>query len=117
MSEGQTIPNFPVPDFSDADAAFGADAKHYLPKAAIPADFYGMRHHYCKVAQKLFFEGGKLSDHGLRFKDGIDHQKAMRALRALLCSFAPKHEIKIGTVGVALVNWCEEVSPLINGDQ
>jgi hypothetical protein len=110
MSATQAIPKFAVPEITDAEMVFGARDQRYLSRAAIPDDFYEGHAHWCQVASALFFDGGALSDHGLKFKEDIDRQKAMRALRALLSSFAPKHEVKIGTVGVALANWCEEIS-------
>lgn len=111
MAESAQIPTFPVPDFSEVEAVFGAGQKFYLTEDAMGREFYAGRHPMCRIASTLFFKGGKLADHGLRFRSGVDRLKAMRAIRALLCSFEPKHEIKIGTVGVALANWCEPVQP------
>lgn len=110
MSDTATIPAFPVPELSERDAAFGADRKHYISYRDLPKEFATMRHPMCKVADALFFDGGKLADHGIRFKADVDPKKAMLAIRSLLCSFAPKHEEKIGTVGIALANWCEPVT-------
>lgn len=109
MSNSISFPKFDVPAFSDAEVAFGASEKHYLGRSAIPAEFYNGRHAMCDVASSLFFKGGKLADHGIKFKDDIDQLAAMKAIRALLGSWAPKHEIKIGTVGIALANWCEPI--------
>lgn len=102
-----SIPEYAVPEFSDLDAAFGARRKHFLERDKMPAEFWSGNHPMCKVAMKLFCSGGRLTDHGLKIKDGLDQAAVYRALRALLCSFDPKHEAKIGTVGVALANWCE----------
>lgn len=99
---------FPVPEFTEIDAAFGAGRSSYLTREQMGDDFYSDRNRYTNAAQSLFFRGGRIADHGLRFKADIDAAKAMRALRALLCSFEPKHEIKIGTVGYALSQWCED---------
>lgn len=99
---------FPVPDFDGPTVAFGAPRSAYLTEEQMGRDFYCDRNRYTAAAQKLFFNGGSLADHGLRFKPSIDRAKAMNAIRALLCSFEPKHEIKIGTVGYALSQWCED---------
>lgn len=110
MSDQQiAVPNFEVPNFDNATVAFGAPRSAYLPASKIPDEFYSGSHPMCRVASSFFFEGGRLADHGLRFKAGIDRSKAMGAVQGLLCSFEPPHEIKIGTVGVALANWCEPI--------
>lgn len=102
-----TVPAFPVPDIDAASAAFGATDKVFLKYADLPEDFRRQSHPMCDVAQKLFSRGGRLADHGLKIKAGLDEDKVYRALRAMLGSWAPAHEEKIGTVGVALANWCE----------
>lgn len=110
MTEAATA-EFEIPVFTGIDAAFGAEANRYLTADQMGADFYADRNRYTGVAQALFFDGGSLAQHGLRFKAGIDKAAAMTAIRAWLCSFAPKHEIKIGTVGYALSRWCEDCAP------
>ena len=101
--------DYPIPEFSDAEVAFGADQKHYLTREQMGDEFYREHHPSARIASALFFRGGSLEGHGLRFRKGIDRAKAARAIRALLCSFAPKHEVKIGTVGYALDKWCEAI--------
>lgn len=103
-----TAVHFPVTaDLTPLDARFGADPGTYLTQEQLPPEFYAMRHPMCRVASALFNFGGELIDHGLRFKPEIDAGQAMLAIDALLRSWAPKHEIKIGTVGYALQQWCE----------
>jgi len=97
-----------VPTFTALDAAFGAKASTYLTREQMGDEFYAERNRWTKIASSLFFSGGKLADHGLAFKAGIDRAAAMTAIRAWLCSFEPKHEVKIGTVGFALSQWCED---------
>jgi hypothetical protein len=99
--------DFPVPEFNGLDVAFGARGDRFLTKEQV-GDHYGMNTPMAKVASALFFRGGSLSEHGLRLKKGIDRGKAMAAIQAWLCSFDPKHEIKIGTVAYALDAWCEK---------
>src|SRR3990167_761866 len=101
MSETMAV-EFPVPEFDDLTVAFGASNSDYLTCEQMGDDFYGDRNKFTDVAKKLFFNGGRLEDYGLTLKPEIDKTKAMRAVRALLGSWAPKHEIKIGTVGFAL---------------
>lgn len=107
-----TLPVFPVPDFDAPTAAFGASRKDYLTREQL-GDWHDMnlRTPFHEAASGLFFKGGKLSDYGLTFKPEIDPAKAMRAIRALLGSWDPKHEIKHCTVAVALANWCDYAKP------
>lgn len=100
--------DFPIPDFDGPTIIFGAPVSSYLTPEQMGPEFYGDRTRYTKIASSLFFQGGRLADHGLRFKAGIDRWKAMGAIKAWLGSFEPQHEIKIGTVGYALSQWCED---------
>ncbi len=100
-----------IPEFNDAEIAFGPKdgSRAYMTREEL-GDWYGFPNNpYTNAVNKLFFQGGKLEDHGLRFKDGIDQTKAMRAIRAWMVSWAPKHEIKVGTIAYALSHWCEEI--------
>lgn len=108
---------FAVPKFTGLDATLGAPLKSYLTAEQMGRDFYADRNRYTRVASALFFNGGKLADHGMQFKAGIDKGAAMTAIRAWLCSFEPAHEIKIGTVGYALSKWCEDYAPPKTADQ
>ena len=96
----------PLPDLTGPDVAFGCIS--FAPKMAdLPEDFQRERHPHCDVAQTLFFEGGKLADHGLTPREGVDMGKAMNALGALLRSFEPKHEHKIAAAGFLIDQWFE----------
>lgn len=97
-----------VPDFDGLTISLGASREHYLSREKL-GDWYGLsdKTPFHKAASSLFYKGGKLSDHGLTIKAGLNSAKVHGALRALLCSFDPSHEIKIGTVAVALANWCD----------
>lgn len=95
-----------IPEFTGLEAALGAALATYPDPTAIPQQFF-RSHRLCDVANKLFFDGGKLADHGLQFKPEIDQRKAMAALRAWLSSFAPSHEHKVATVAWALSEWTE----------
>lgn len=99
--------DFPVPEFDDLTVAFGAEESAYPTREQL-GDFYGFPHTpYHDAASALFYKGGKLADHGLKWKADIDGAKAMRAVRAFLSSFEPKHETKIGTVALAFAKWCD----------
>lgn len=97
--------------FSGADMAFGADGRDYPSREMIPAVFHSGNTPYNKAFCGLFFRGGRLSDYGLSWKDGIDQKEAMVTIRALMSSFAPKHEIKEATVAWAFSEWCDYAPP------
>lgn len=80
--------------FTGLDCAFGADIKDYPPYGAIPEEFKDGNAPANKVVSFLFFKGGSLEQFGLRLKVGIDRDAFYGALRAMLCSFTPKHEHK-----------------------
>lgn len=95
-----------IPEMTGAGAAFG-DIKDMPERKKLPDAFRDGWHHnpFCKIASKLFYEGGTLEGHDLTPKAGVDQKKAQRVLAAWLGSFAPKHEHKIGAVGYALSEW------------
>lgn len=100
-----------VPSFDGVAAVFGAQEKDYLTREQL-GDWYGLygrnaRTPFHTCVEGLFSKGGKLSDYGLAIKPDLDAAQVMRAIRALMSSWEPKHEIKVGTVAVALANWCD----------
>lgn len=109
MTDTATAPvAFPVPEFNDITVVFGAPAKAYLTREQMGDAFYGDRNEFTEHVSSIFFRGGgDPLPAGRRWKPEIDQTKACRAIGALLRSFEPKHEIKIGTVGYALSQWTE----------
>lgn len=97
-----------IPDFDGPAVAFGASLRDYPPYESIPEEFKSNRNRFNEITSKLFFNGGRLEDHGIRLKPDIDRNKAMRAIKAWLSSFDPKHEHKTATVAYALSEWCED---------
>lgn len=96
-----------IPEVSDLQAILGTML--YAPLPAwddIPPEF---KSHpgtpFNRIVSTLFFNGGKLSDHGLTPKPGVDQRKAMRAIKACLGSFEPKHEHKEAGVAYMLSEW------------
>ena len=91
--------------FDGIDAAFGAALGDYPPMEALPEEYRRNNAAGCKIASSLFFNGGSLDAHGRSIKSGVDRIQFLSALRALLSSFAPKHEHKIAACG-ALIDEC-----------
>jgi hypothetical protein len=98
----------PVPKFTTLDAAFGARGEHYCSRKE-GSELERKFRKEAQVADKLFFNGGKLEDYGFAIKEGINKAAVYTALSALLKSFEPSHEAKIGTVARYLNSWCVPV--------
>jgi hypothetical protein len=105
-----SLPAYPFFEVDGPTAVFGCDADKYLSRSEgsrvsrlLPKE--------AKAFSALFFSGGKLSDHGLQFKHEY-REKGYSTLRGLMCSYAPPHESKEGTVALALHHWCEPIEVL-----
>ena len=101
-----------IPEVTDLGCAFGGDValKILPPYATLPDDFKSQRGPFCDAVSGLFYSGGKLADHGLTPKPGVDEKKVYRVLRACLGSFSPKHEHKIGGTAYLLSQWYDHES-------
>lgn len=115
VREWTALPNlklgdFVVPKFEGISTVFGADISEYPPMEMIPPEFKSWSGRYPNIVSSLFFKGGKFEDHGIRLKPNISKMLAMSAIRAWMCSFAPKHEHKTATVAWALSQWTEDLS-------
>ena len=103
-----TLPEFPLFEMDDAEAAFGCSIGRYIPRDQCDPLRRQLRP-LEEVVSALFFNGGSLAQHGLCWKNGIESKKAMRALSGLLRSFAPAHEQKTTTAALALHHWSEKI--------
>ena len=108
MASESEIPEFPFFTVSAPTAAFGCSRDKYLSKQEgsqvsrlLPLEV--------RAFEKLFYEGGRLSDVGFKFKEEF-RTNGPATLRALMCSFDCSHEGKTGTVALALHHWCEQVA-------
>lgn len=99
-----------IPEITDVDIVFGGADEHLPEWADLPEGFHHLRGPFCHAASMLFYQGGEITDCGLRFRDGVDQARAIRLLWALLRSYRTKHEHKIGGVGFLLSQWCEEAA-------
>ena len=84
---------------TDLDMAFGTEA--FLPPMdAIPQKFF-QKNLYLDLANSLFF-GSPQPNHNIVFKPGFDSKEGMeaavKAIRAHLSSWGPKHEHKMAGV-------------------
>jgi len=104
-----------IPELSAADVAFGNIA--HMPKFdTLPADF--KRHNgnaYVEAVSNWFFRGAKVAPNGIIINDvkftakpGVDANKALRAIKAVLASFEPKHEHKEAACAFMLSEWFDK---------
>ena len=97
----------PIPEFDRIDIAFG-NAKHLPPYDDIPEEFKRRSHPCAEFVSRWFFRGLTDSDLArLTPRDGVDRDKAMRAIGAALRSFEPKHEHKEAGCAYLLDQWFE----------
>lgn len=102
-------PTLPVPEIDMVSAAFPADALSWMPtRDEIPEEFWRGRTEWNKIVSRWFFRGLPA---GTEFipKKGIDKDAAMRAIKATLGSYAPKHEHKEAAVAYMLSCWFKRV--------
>lgn len=107
MTNYLKLGSFEIPEMGAPDAVFGARIDAYPPYEQIPEEFCSYGSAACEVAMKLFYEGGKLSDHGRVIKAGVDEGTFYTTLNAYLCSWAPKHEHKKATAGWLIETYTE----------
>ena len=92
-----------IPDFSNNGPFDDAELKDYISDEEYRS--IEKTHNYKKyedIANQLFFEGGTLEKVNLKIKNPEASRALMQALRVLLRSFAPPHEIKMATVAKLL---------------
>lgn len=100
------LSRFDKPQVVDrVEAAFGGDMQKLLPPYNdLPQEFRREEHPACKVVTTWFYGGLQALP---PIKDGIDRKHAMNHLRAVIGSWAPKHEHKIAGAGYLISRWFE----------
>lgn len=97
-----------IPEVTDADCAFPTRWRQLLPKwDDLSDEEKRYRGPFCDAVSSIFFKGGKLADHGIIVKPGVDSVKVHRYIRATLGDFGPSHEHKIGGIAHMLKKWCD----------
>lgn len=104
-----------IPELTAVDVSFG-NIKHMPRYDTLPDDF--KRHNgndFCRAVTSWFFKGASSTQHGLLIdgmkfsaKPGVDRVKALRAIKAVLGSFEPKHEHKEAACAFMLSEWFEK---------
>jgi hypothetical protein len=102
---------WPVPEISDVEMAFPANVLDWIPsRDEIPDEFKFIRgkSEWTDIVSAWFFQG--LSDKVEFYPaEGVDPEKALRAIKALLGSFQPKHEHKEEAAAYLLSLWFTKV--------
>lgn len=98
-------------DIDDATMVFGAPLEMDLllpPYEKIPEEFKSQPNKWVKLFEQWFSNG---LPKGTQFiqKPGIDQVKALRHVKTIMASYAPKHEHKTAGVAYLLSCWFEDV--------
>lgn len=100
-----------IPEVTDLDIAWGSGALKWMPAwEDIPEEFRNMNCNteWNEITRQWFYSGLPRSTKFVP-KDGVDPEKALRAIKATLGSFEPKHEHKEAAVAYMLSCWFEKV--------
>jgi len=99
---------YTIQEVRDVDLAFGCKAMSLMPaRKDIPEEFCKHDGPWQNLVGQWFFRG--LEGASFLPKKGVDAQKAMRHLRAIMVSFDPKHEHKTAGCAYLLSEWFEDV--------
>ena len=98
---------FPIKEVGDLDLAFPTGVQHLMPRMSdIPKEFHDGKTPWNKLVGQWFFLG--LSKLELVPREGVDANKALRHIRAIMGSFEPKHEHKEAACAYLLSQWFED---------
>lgn len=110
----EALGSLPVPDVDAPSVAFG-NIDHMPTFDTLPEEFqrgWSRGNEWCDAVSTWFYNGasgsnGKITINGVTYAphEGIDGTKALRAIKAVLGSWAPKHEHKIAACGYMLQQW------------
>lgn len=97
----------PVPEIAGVDLAFG-NTKHLPPMTEIPQEFQNGRSPWSNLFHRWFYSGLPAT---VEFypKEGVNPEKALKAISAIMVSFEPKHEHKEAGVTFLLSQWFDKV--------
>lgn len=105
MSEVMFMPK----ELSDVERAFGGKMSELLPEwGEIPESFRDMndRSKWSQLVSDWFYCG--LKGMKLAPKEGIDANKAIRHIKAILASWEPKHEHKFAGCAYLMSLWFDD---------
>ena len=98
---------FEVQEVNSLDVAFGCRAMELMPKYDdIPEEYKHGNTKWNKLFNDWFFSG--LSNLDITPKPGVDRNKAISHIRAVMGSFEPPHEHKEAGVAFLMAEWFED---------
>ena len=98
-----------VPELSDVDMAFPAGALSWMPAwEDIPEEFKERDNEWTCIASS-WFGNGLPADVKFYPREGVDAEKAYKAVGATLGSYAPKHEHKMAATAFMLSSWFAKI--------
>lgn len=96
-------------EVTDAEVVFGGRMEELMPPfETIPKKFQCCQTKWNQIVSRWFFEGLPNSTEFTPQK-GIDVEKAVRHLRAILRSFEPKHEHKEAGCAYLMSLWFDKI--------
>jgi hypothetical protein len=97
----------PVPETTQLDVVWGSIA-HLPSEAEIPQEFRQPGNRWVEFFERWFFKGLP-GDTNFFPREGVDAAKALRAVKAIMASHAPKHEHKTAGIAFLLHEWFSKV--------
>lgn len=95
----------PIPEVTKVDAAFG-NIKHMPKMEDIPKEFTDRDNKWVQLFNTIFYYGGK--DIQFKAKEGVDADKAIRAIRSIMVSYQPQHEHKTAACAFLFSEWFDD---------
>lgn len=100
---------YEIKEIDDATFAFPANIEGLIPTMSdIPDEFHRSWNPYNAFVTRWFFQG--LENPVFIPKEGVDTDKALRHIGAVLRSFQPKHEHKTAGCAFLLAEWFDSVT-------
>lgn len=93
-------------EVTDADIAFPT-AEHIPKENEIPKEFWDGKTKWNAFFSKWFYKGAHASE--LVPKEGVNKNKAIRAIMSIMGSWGPKHEHKEAAVAFLLSEWFADI--------
>jgi hypothetical protein len=93
-----------IPELTDADLAFGS-IKHMPKYSEVPDRFKNDYDPVVILIREWFYKGLDVSK--IKPRNGVDQNKALKAIHAIMQSWEPKHEHKMAGCAMLLDQWFE----------
>jgi uncharacterized protein YutD len=100
---------YKIQEVTDSDLMFGGNINKLMPKYGdIPDEFKSYYNKWSIIVGDWFFKG--LNNVKFIPKDGVDTNRALNHINAILRSFEPAHEYKQAGCAYLLSEWFEDIT-------